>query len=260
MKKLVLYLDGSPNDRDSLGYAVQFHKKLGGRLNVSYMRVPEAKVGSVARAIDVEQRALASARQVYDELCNEVESTDWLQSDLEFENLIRYQGRLHDLTILERVSHEEGPAAFALNTALFETGRPVLVSSPPPPSVAGGRVALVWSPSVQSARVVASAIPILKHAREVCILTNSENEAAKPEELAAYLSCHGIASEAKAFNGAQLTARGRGRAILATVREIAADLLVMGAYGENRLRSILGLGRATQKIVCDSPVPVFLQS
>ena len=259
MERMVLYLDGSPNDRDSLAYAVQFHKKVGGRLNVAYLRVPDAKVGSVARAIDVEQRAMALARQAYDEVCDGLDSTAWLETEQEFVEMIRYQGRLHDLTMLERVSQEEGPEAFALNTALFETGRPVLISTPPPPSVAGGCVALVWGPTVQSARVVASAIPILKRAKEVHILSNSENKQAKPVDLAAHLSCHGIRAETRPFDGAHLTARGRGRAILAAVREISADLLVMGAYGENRLRSILGLGRATRKVVSASPIPVFLQ-
>ena len=41
--------------------------------------------------------------------------------------------------------------------------------------------------------------------------------------------------------------------------EIGADMLVMGAYGENRLHAIFGLGRATQKVVSAARIPVFTQ-
>ena len=163
-------------------------------------------------------------------------------------------------TILERISGEEGPEVSALNTALFDTGGPVLVSPPAPLATVGEHVALVWSPTAQSARATRSALPVLAQAGTVSILTNSANAAARPEELAAYLADHGIAAGSVTFDGAKLTGRGRGRAILAAAQEIAADLIVMGAYGEKRLKSIVGLGRATRKIVSGSPVPVLLQT
>ena len=56
-----------------------------------------------------------------------------------------------------------------------------------------------------------------------------------------------------------LTARARGRAILAAAGEAGADLLVMGAYGEKRLTALIGLGRATRKVVSATTVPALLQ-
>jgi nucleotide-binding universal stress UspA family protein len=134
-----------------------------------------------------------------------------------------------------------------------------LVLPPTPPESVAETVALVWSPTAQSARAMRSALPILQSAARVCILTNSETPSARPADPAAYLSGHGVASVARPFDGARRTARGRGRAILEAVRVVGADFLVMGGYGQNRLQSILGLGRATQKIVSSSPVPVLLQ-
>ena len=40
--------------------------------------------------------------------------------------------------------------------------------------------------------------------------------------------------------------------MLAAAKELPADLLVMGAYGENALSAIFGLGRATRKVVCEA--------
>ena len=259
MKRLLLFIDGSATDRGSLHYATQLHQRLNGRLTVGYLRAGEAKVGSVARAIDVAQRAAASARQAFDETCGALDSTRWLDSDQMSEEMLQHESRLHDLTVLARISQDEGSDVFALNTALFDSGGPVLVSPPEPPESVADRVALVWSPSAQAARATRSAVPLLKQASSVVILTNSERPDARPEELQDYLSSHGIRAETEVFDASRQTARGRGRAILSAVRSIGADMLVMGAYGENRLISIFGLGRTTQKIVSGSPVPVMVQ-
>ncbi|MCG8358027.1 MAG: universal stress protein [Kiloniellales bacterium] len=260
MKRMILYIDGSSNDRDSLSYAAKFHEAFGAHLDVTHLRLPEHKVGSVARAIDVAERAASNAYQAYVSVCSALDTASWLETEQSFEDTLSHQGRLHDLTILERISKEEGPEALALNIALFETGGPVLVSPPQPPASVGENVALVWSPSVQSARALRSALPILKRAKQVSILTNSATvEKGQEKDLASYLTSHGIDAKMELFDGAPLTARGRGRAILAAAEQIGADFLVMGAYGENRLRSILGLGRATQKVVSGSPIPLFLQ-
>ena len=259
MKRMVLYIDGSPNDRDSLAYAAAFHRGFGGRLEVGHLRIPEHNVGSVVRAIDVAQRAASMSHQAFMEVCGALDTAEWIETGDSVDDTLRQQSRLHDLTILERVSEEAGPEVLALNTALFESGGPIMVLPPKPPKSVVERVALVWCPTAQSARALRSAIPLLQRAGQVCILTNSETATADPGEVMDYLAFHGVACEAQTFDGAKLTARGRGRAILGAARDIDADFLIMGAYGENRLESILGLGRTTQKIAIGSPVPVFLQ-
>ena len=174
--------------------------------------------------------------------------------------IVRF-GLFHDLTILERISSEEGPEVLAFNTALFDTGGPVLVT--PPESrdgTIGEHVAVAWSPGPQSVRAVRSALPLLREAKTVTIVTNGANPEADPAPLATYLARNGIGTQSQSFSGAKLTARGRGRAMLAAVAETAADLLVMGAYGENRLSAIFGLGRATRKVVTAAPIPLLIQS
>lgn len=259
MKKMMLYIDGSPNDRDSLGYAASFHSLFGATLDVAHLRIPEHNVGSVVRAIDIAQRAATQSRQAFLEVCGALESCHWLDVEEGFDETLREQGRLHDLTILERISEQEGPEVLALNTALFESGGPVLVLPPSAPETVAESVVVVWSPTAQSARAMRSALPVLKQAKRVCVLTNSETDETKPESVEAYLESHGVRSECREFSGARQTARGRGRVIVEALEDLGADFLVMGGYGENRLQSILGLGRTTQKIVSGSPVPVFLQ-
>jgi nucleotide-binding universal stress UspA family protein len=47
--------------------------------------------------------------------------------------------------------------------------------------------------------------------------------------------------------------------MLAAVAETSADLLVMGAYGENRLSAMFGLGRATRKVITAAAIPLLTQ-
>ena len=69
-----------------------------------------------------------------------------------------------------------------------------------------------------------------------------------------------IAAEAKSFKSENLTARGRGRAVLAAATDLGSDVLVMGAFGESQISALLGLGRATEKIVTACKIPVLVQA
>lgn len=60
------------------------------------------------------------------------------------------------------------------------------------------------------------------------------------------------------INGATLVLRGKeDRKLLSFIMKETVDLLVMGAYGHNRLRELL-VGSTTSSIIRKSPIPVFL--
>ncbi len=264
MKRLIIFVDGSANDRDSIACAAAFCQRLDGRLSVVHPREhtlvatnPEALVIVESDQELAEREAVAKA--AFDEVCGDLSFAQWEATDRQITDLIRDRGVLYDAIIIERVSSERGPKVLALNTALFESGAPVLVAPPRAPAVIGQSVAVVWNRTIQSARALRSAMPILAQAKEVEILVNRADAGVDPAELQAYLDCHGIAASARTIDGTKLTARGRGRAIIAAA-SVSADLLVMGAYGENRLTALLGLGRTTQKIVSATPIPVLIQT
>jgi nucleotide-binding universal stress UspA family protein len=264
MKRMIISVDGSDNDRDSISCAATFCRRVDGRLSVVHPREqtviatsPDAPVFFESDRNFAEREAVAKA--AFDDVCGDLSFAKWESTDTQITELIRDRGMLYDAIIIERVSSERGPEVLALNTALFESGAPVLVAPPGAPAVIGKSVAVVWNRTIQSARAVRSALPILARADEVEILVNRADGGVDPVELQAYLECHGIVASARTFGGAKLTARGRGRAIIAAA-SASADLLVMGAYGENRLSVLLGLGRATQKIVSATPIPALIQT
>lgn len=52
--------------------------------------------------------------------------------------------------------------------------------------------------------------------------------------------------------------KGRPEAVIpATAKEFGIDLLVMGAYGHSRIRSLI-VGNTTTQVLRDSPIPVLL--
>ncbi len=265
MKRVTIFIDGSANDRESLTSALAFCRCLDGHLSVVYSRSPYKVVASPRRSVvlvmNEEERAArrSDAKAAYDEVCGGLAIADWQDSEETGTEAIVRHGLYSDAVILERLSNEEGPEALTLDTALFETPGPVLVTPPKAPAAIGRSVAVVWSPTVQSARAVRSALPILRKADSVTTITNSAKTEADSSALVDYLDAQGVTTELRSYAGAGLTARARGRAILAAAAEAGADLLVMGAYGEKRLTALIGLGRATRKVVSATTIPALLQ-
>lgn len=266
MKRVTIFIDGTANDRVSLASALAFCRSFDGRLSVVHPRPPDDVVASpdgqtVVLVKNEEERAARrnDARAAYDEVCGGPAVADWQETEETGTEAIVSYGLYSDAVVLERLSDEDGPEVLTLNTALFETPGPVLVAPPKEPAAIGRSVVVVWSPTLQSARAVRSALPILQKADRVTTITNSARSDANPTALAAYLEAHGIKTSLATFDAGGLTARGRGRAILAAADEAGADLLVMGAYGENRLTALIGLGRATRKVVSATTIPALLQ-
>lgn len=258
MKVMSVFIDGSANDRDSLTVAAMFAAKLNARLDVVHAAGSEVYVVADSVAIpEMDERANAAAKAAFDEICGNLQNARWIQSDAKPADAIRQRGFLNDLIVLERVSGDEGPDVEALNIALFETAAPVLVCPPSPPPTVCTSAAVVWSPTIQAAKAVRISLPLLHQANEVIVLIDSSNDDADPSPVLDYLATHNIAATAELFDGSALTARGRGRAILEATHG-KADLLVMGAFGENMFSSLLGLGRTTQKIVTATNIPTLI--
>jgi nucleotide-binding universal stress UspA family protein len=136
-----------------------------------------------------------------------------------------------------------------LGEALMEAKAPVLVARGEV-SAAGRSAAVAWDGSLQAARAVRAALPLLKEASEVAILQDPDEldtalgSQADPARLRRYLGAHGVAV------GKTLEAKGRnvGRALLDSAAAFGAALLVAGAYGHSRLGEAL-FGGATRTLL-----------
>lgn len=167
--------------------------------------------------------------------------------------------RLRDLTIVP-VSEGYIDQWYA-ECIIFGSGRPTVVlpyARQQTRSFALDTVIVAWDFSRPATRAIADAMPILKKAKRVCILTVTHEKAISTRrsgpELAKHLARHGVQVVLD-----EIDAKGRAIAEVfeAHVTYRNANLLVMGAYGHSRIREFI-LGGATKRMLARPPVPILL--
>lgn len=165
--------------------------------------------------------------------------------------------RVFDLTILGRPDKGEGkPRISCAETLLFESGRPILLAPPEVPKSLGETVVIAWNQSMESARATAFAMPFLKRAKKVYILTIEAHNVEGPsaEQLGSKLALHGIFPEIVHKMGQK---RAPGLAYLEDTASLGADLMIKGAYTQSRLREMI-FGGATAHILTNAKMPVLM--
>lgn len=180
-----------------------------------------------------------------------VQSYDWLP-----DALVRGSD-LADLVVLSaRISDRGEDSSDAhLQRLPLRAGRPLLAVPPAAAGLALDKPVLVaWDGSGPCIEAVRSAVPLLRHAPEVVVLSIDPSAGSIPsEDVATYLARHGI--------GIELLERHRKDTIASTlhdqVRALDAGLLVMGAYGTGQVAQAL-FGGVTRTMLQTSPIPLLL--
>lgn len=117
-----------------------------------------------------------------------------------------------------------------------------------------GPAVVAWNGSREAVRALQCAVPVLKCASSIHIVTVGENPAEAPaERAAAYLGHIGLKPE--------LILRARNGSVADTMRgilkEVDAGLLVMGAFGHSQFREAL-FGGVTVSFLDDLPLPILM--
>jgi nucleotide-binding universal stress UspA family protein len=166
-------------------------------------------------------------------------------------------GRAYDLIAVARpLPGAAVPSMSALEAALFESGRPVLIAPPTPPDKLGDVVVVAWNGSTETARTIALAMPFLAQAETVVVLSVEDGMVPGPSggEIAHGLMRNGIAAKTQQIRAGD---RPTGGAILDQCKELGADLLLKGAYTHSRLRQMI-FGGATSHILGAAELPVIM--
>jgi nucleotide-binding universal stress UspA family protein len=122
------------------------------------------------------------------------------------------------------------------------------------PTLVGGSIAIAWKPTPQAARAIAAAMPFLKRATDITVLTVEEAAASEGfNRLTRYLSWHGCRASAEILR----VEGGDAVGTLLSAAEERAGLLVMGGYGHSRLREWI-FGGFTERVLADAPLPVLM--
>jgi nucleotide-binding universal stress UspA family protein len=185
-------------------------------------------------------------------------SFGWLDDAPEGESVVGSYGRVFDVIVMGRPEVKSiGLHVRALESGLFESGRPVLLAPPVPPRQLGTNVLIAWNCSTEQARTTALAMPLLKSAERVTVLTvKGGNEVPGPpgDQAVQYLQRNGIAATLLTVD---VAGRTTGEAVLAAAQSLGCDLLVKGAYTQSRLRQLI-FGGATRHIIAHATLPVLM--
>jgi nucleotide-binding universal stress UspA family protein len=142
--------------------------------------------------------------------------------------------------------------------ALLRTQRPVLLAPERNTGTLSGTAMIAWDESLQCWHAVSAAIPFLRRAQTVEVVSVDRDAAsrrASQADVLRYLRCHGIDATARVVAP---DSRAVGDTLLATAVETNAGLLVMGAYAHSRLREML-LGGATRHVLRNAAAtPIFM--
>lgn len=170
--------------------------------------------------------------------------------------------RFSDLVVLKKpYGPGEGHAAEAiLEAALFEGRAPVLVLPEGVRTIEfGRRIALAWNQGDEALTATRAALPLLKAATAVDI-TIIDPPSHGPERsdpggmLSQLLSRHGVHAEVSVL---AKTLPKTSDVLARHVRDINADMVVMGAYGHSRFREAI-LGGTTRNMLENAEVPVLM--
>jgi nucleotide-binding universal stress UspA family protein len=185
-------------------------------------------------------------------------SFGWVDDAPEGDSFVGSHGRVFDVIVMNRSdARSTGLHNRAIETGLFESGRPILLSPPSPSRQIATNVLIAWNCSTEQSRATALAMPLLQRADRVTVLTVTGGTAVpgpSAQQLIRYLQRNGIAAEPLTV---ELGGRNTGEAILATAETLGCDLLIKGAYTQSRLRQMI-FGGATRHVLTNAALPVLL--
>ena len=182
----------------------------------------------------------------------------WLASTPEDESFIGSYGRAFDVTVLNRLdANSTSLHQRTIETALFESGRPVLLAPPAVPKQIATNIMIHWNGSTEQARTNAFAMPLLRLGERVTVLTvvdGQEVPGPSPDDIVRQLQHNGIPARPLRV---KLGDRSTGETVLDAARTEGCDLLVKGAFTRNRLRQMI-FGGATSHIMEHADLPVLM--
>jgi nucleotide-binding universal stress UspA family protein len=275
MKTILVPTQNIPAMKSTLETAVLLARRTGAYVEgiPLWFGVPEFVVSEMASSFSIEtyraRRAeeTAGARKLFETFMQEHgiaartiadrPSFGWFAEVPPGEDLVGSYGRAFDVIVMSRPDADTAALYNrAIESALFESGRPVLLSPPTAPKQIATNIMIHWNGSTEQARANALAMPLL-HLGRVTVLTvigGQDVPGPSADRVRKQLQYNGIAAEPMSI---ELEGRSTGEAVLAAAKAEGCDLLVKGACTRNRFRQMI-FGGATSHIMQHADLPLLM--
>jgi nucleotide-binding universal stress UspA family protein len=278
MRDILLQIDTYPEatPAEAIDQAVRFTAAVGGVLSALAVevdiqapknRLADYLIGLSQMAVEEEQKSRRFCAVALEAFATRAEEAGVLgevihgKADLYAVGAyVAERSRTRDLCIVPVVDQSDGQRS-VIEAVVFGSGRPVLTFRPGGadlPLGGLGTIVLAWDGTRTAARALADALPVMQTAREVRVLTvTNEKPSARSgmgKDVVRHLAGHGVNAVVEEIDAG-------GRRIGLVLEEYLAlhrpDLFIMGAYGRSRAREFI-LGGATEHMLYDPKVPLLL--
>ncbi len=181
----------------------------------------------------------------------------WIDQTGYIAPLLQDSAALADILVLnsslsDRLAPDMVPT---VSDTVLKCGRPILAVPDDSRGIDFGRhVLAAWDGSGPAAEALRAAVPLLASAEGVTIIEIGEIRGEPAEEVAAYLSRHGIQPRVEHL---EVPEEGVAAGLLAEMNRRQPAFCIMGAYGHSRLRESV-FGGITRKMLTEARVPLFL--
>jgi nucleotide-binding universal stress UspA family protein len=283
IKVILTPLFGVPSDEAALATALVVAQKFSAHLDIMHIRAdPRTMIPYIGEGMSgaLIEEMIASAEQQAEERAQKVRQTfddwcaknglsigdsaafgpncSWLENTGRPDACVARRGRVADVVVIARAEGENAVTTITetLEAALMDSGTPLLVAPAGAPETVGGHVAVAWNGGLEAARAVTAAMPFLKAAENVTIMTVGDPcpPEATADALAGYLASHGVKAK---ISNPETGEDSMSAILLATARDAGADLMVMGAYTHSRLRELV-FGGVTYEVLGAADIPVLM--
>ncbi len=276
LKYILCPITGGAEDRPALDAALLLGERFEAHVRALFVRssvteaIPYLGEGLTAGVIDnivqaagkAADESLGAARQHLQSAVAAAGTADNAVSIRVAEGIIEDEvaaaSRLADLVVYARDPADANfPDRSLAEHTLLGARRPVLIAPPDKRLTIGERIVILWDGGTAAAAAFIAAMPFIKRAAAVEVVTMASDEETAPsllDDLKDALAIRGLTATMRAIDHASSR---DGAHLLAAAIEHGADLIVMGGYGHSRLRQLV-FGGVTRHMLRNLTVPVLM--
>lgn len=269
MKSILLHVGDDPLFESRLQAGLDLSRYFDGHLECLQTRRVPAFLGAdtagfagsasmIMQLVEDEARyAEAERKKLGDRLNREQVAFSWADALGDPEHTLADRSLLSDAIVMSIPDGETPELGRALAAVVTRADAPVLAVPPHQTGIRfDGGVLVAWKSTPEAGRAVKAALPLLRRASRVDVVTVDSDESGDfpAAAVAVYLSRHDINVEVHhRTSGGQSTAD----TLLGVALERDSSLLVMGGYGRSRAMEFL-LGGVTRRLIAVSGIPLLL--
>ncbi|MGX1500786.1 nucleotide-binding universal stress UspA family protein [Labrenzia sp. MBR-25] len=207
-------------------------------------------------------RHLNMIRNRFEEVTGNSERTSWIGLVGDPTGLLAKHACTADLIIsghLEEHFQSNNLRNVDTGSLIFAAGRPVLLLSNKMETLTADKILIGWKNTREGRRAVTDALPLLRKASDVLLVTVETDEWEEiregVEEVSRYLVKHGVNLRSEVLS----STRNVGEALIETAHAMNADLVVAGGFGHSRLWELV-FGGTTKSLIADDSVHRMLSN